>query len=69
MSREAGMPISSFRSMLSLLLKALLDGASTTWVKVYNRPGARNQPFCNLIAIIKDAINMLGRTLFRRVCN
>ena len=26
------------------------------WVKVYNRSGAGNQPFCNLIAISKDAI-------------
>ena len=25
-------------------------------VKVYNRSGAGNQPFCNLIAISKDAI-------------
>jgi len=27
-------------------------------VTVYNRNGAGNQPFCNLIAITKDAINM-----------
>jgi len=27
-------------------------------VKVYNRSGAGSQPFCNLIAITKDAINM-----------
>ena len=27
-----------------------------TSVKVYNRSGAGNQPFCDLIAIIKDAI-------------
>jgi len=25
---------------------------------VYNRSGAGNQPFCDLIAITKDAINM-----------
>jgi len=25
-------------------------------VKVYNRSGAGNQPFCNLIAITKDPI-------------
>jgi len=27
-----------------------------TLVKVYNKFGAGNQPFCNLIAITKDAI-------------
>jgi len=30
-------------------------------VKVYNRSGAGNQPFCDLIVITKDAVNMEKR--------
>jgi len=43
---------------LKLPLLSLGVTVNHALVKVYNRSGAGNQPFCDLIAITKDSINM-----------